>query len=52
IHELMRRSWRVEIFLIQRSANVIADALAKYAVLNGIDQVEWLIPREDIKLLL
>ncbi|MED6211672.1 hypothetical protein PIB30_075986 [Stylosanthes scabra] len=52
IHDLMRHTWRVEISLIQRSANVVADALAKYAVLHGVDQVQLLIPRYDIKELL
>ncbi|MED6223855.1 hypothetical protein PIB30_078207 [Stylosanthes scabra] len=40
IHDLMGRDWRVELSLIQRTANSVADALAKYAVEYGIDQLE------------
>ncbi|MED6138414.1 hypothetical protein PIB30_074034 [Stylosanthes scabra] len=36
----------------ERFANSVADALAKYAVVHGVYQVEWLIPRDDIKELL
>ncbi|MED6163046.1 hypothetical protein PIB30_076256, partial [Stylosanthes scabra] len=52
IHALMKRSWRVELALIQRTANRVADALAKYAVVQNVDQVEWLIPNDDVKELL
>ncbi|MED6225929.1 hypothetical protein PIB30_098310 [Stylosanthes scabra] len=52
IHALMKRSWRVELALIQRTANHVADALAKYAVVQNIDQVEWLIPNNNVKELL
>ncbi|MED6115997.1 hypothetical protein PIB30_095958 [Stylosanthes scabra] len=52
IHALMKRSWRVELALIQRTANHVADALAKYAVVQNVDQVEWLIPNDDVKELL
>ncbi|MED6200842.1 hypothetical protein PIB30_089228 [Stylosanthes scabra] len=52
IHAQMKRSWRVEFALIQRTANHVADALAKYAVVHNVDQVEWLIPNDDMKELL
>ncbi|MED6116738.1 hypothetical protein PIB30_102969 [Stylosanthes scabra] len=52
IHALMKCSWRVELALIQRTANHVADALAKYAVVQKVDQVEWLIPNDDVKELL
>ncbi|MED6210046.1 hypothetical protein PIB30_060344 [Stylosanthes scabra] len=52
IHALMKRSWRVELTLIQRTANRVADALAKYAVVQNDDQVEWLIPNDDVNELL
>ncbi|MED6177370.1 hypothetical protein PIB30_097508 [Stylosanthes scabra] len=52
IHAQMKRSWRVEFALIQRTANHVADALAKYAVGQNVDQVEWLIPNDDVKELL
>ncbi|MED6164063.1 hypothetical protein PIB30_086146 [Stylosanthes scabra] len=52
IYDLMKRSWRVELALIQRTANHVADALAKYAVVQNVDQVEWLIPNDDVKELL
>ncbi|MED6225293.1 hypothetical protein PIB30_092356, partial [Stylosanthes scabra] len=52
IHALIKRSWRVELSLIQQTANHVADALAKYAVLQSVDQVEWLIPNDDVKELL
>ncbi|MED6189448.1 hypothetical protein PIB30_096074 [Stylosanthes scabra] len=51
-HALWKRSWRVELALIQRTANHVADALAKYAVVQNVDQVEWLIPNDDLKELL
>ncbi|MED6221191.1 hypothetical protein PIB30_052150, partial [Stylosanthes scabra] len=52
IQALMKRSWRVELSLIQRTANHVADALAKYAVVQNVHQVEWLIPNDDVKELL
>ncbi|MED6123487.1 hypothetical protein PIB30_049567 [Stylosanthes scabra] len=52
IHALMKRSWRVELALIQRIANHVADALAKYAVVQNVDQVQWLIPNDDVNELL
>ncbi|MED6118442.1 hypothetical protein PIB30_002695 [Stylosanthes scabra] len=52
IHELIKRSWRVEFSLIQRTANAVADALARYAILNGVVQVELLTPSDDFKMLL
>ncbi|MED6224309.1 hypothetical protein PIB30_082748 [Stylosanthes scabra] len=52
IHALMKRSWRVEFALIQRTANHVADTLAKYAVVQNVDQVKWLIPNDDLKELL
>ncbi|MED6200912.1 hypothetical protein PIB30_089955, partial [Stylosanthes scabra] len=52
IQDLMRRDWRVELFLIQRSANSVADTLAKYAVVHEIDQLEWIVPNDDMKELL
>ncbi|MED6179423.1 hypothetical protein PIB30_000535 [Stylosanthes scabra] len=42
IRELLKRFWRVEVSLIQRTANDVAGALAKYAIRNGVVQVEWL----------
>ncbi|MED6223496.1 hypothetical protein PIB30_074483 [Stylosanthes scabra] len=36
IRELLHRPWRTEVVLIQRTANCVADALAKYAIKQGI----------------
>ncbi|MED6161727.1 hypothetical protein PIB30_063465, partial [Stylosanthes scabra] len=42
IHEVLQWNWSVELVLIQRTANVAADFLAKSAVEKGIDYVELL----------
>ncbi|MED6131590.1 hypothetical protein PIB30_011193 [Stylosanthes scabra] len=52
IHELLKCSWSVDTSLIQRTANALADALAKYVVLNGVVQVEWPMPSDDFQMLL
>ncbi|XP_057746710.1 uncharacterized protein LOC130965976 [Arachis stenosperma] len=52
IKEVLRWNWRVEVNLIQRDANQVADALAKYAASNYIQQLEWNEPWEDLKVLL
>ncbi|MED6136740.1 hypothetical protein PIB30_058635, partial [Stylosanthes scabra] len=48
----IKRQRRVQIVLIQRTANRVADALAKFAVCNGIHHVDWLQPSDDLKVLL
>ncbi|MED6196894.1 hypothetical protein PIB30_051597 [Stylosanthes scabra] len=52
IKDLLQRQWRVQIVLIQRTANRVADALAKFAICNGIHHADWLQPWDDLKVLL
>ncbi|MED6177132.1 hypothetical protein PIB30_095039 [Stylosanthes scabra] len=49
IHDLMRRDWRVELSLIQKTSNSVADTLAKYAVEHD-NLVEITHVPEDIKI--
>ncbi|MED6160744.1 hypothetical protein PIB30_054223 [Stylosanthes scabra] len=44
IHDLLCRSWNVDVCLIQRNANDVVDTIAKLAARNGIDHAEWLSP--------
>ncbi|MED6166769.1 hypothetical protein PIB30_112658, partial [Stylosanthes scabra] len=44
IHDLIWRNWNVEVKLIQREANGVADAMAKVAARSQLSQVEWTEP--------
>ncbi|MED6160169.1 hypothetical protein PIB30_048837, partial [Stylosanthes scabra] len=48
IHELLERNWWVEIGLIQRTANGVADTMTKKAAAQGLPHAEWLSPWNDI----
>ncbi|MED6116843.1 hypothetical protein PIB30_104017, partial [Stylosanthes scabra] len=41
--------WRVELNLIQRIANRVADAMAKHATIHGVHYAEWLLPWDDLR---
>ncbi|MED6173226.1 hypothetical protein PIB30_057293 [Stylosanthes scabra] len=41
-----------EAFILVKESSSTSDALAKYAVQHGIQHVEWLIPKDDFRLLL
>ncbi|MED6125224.1 hypothetical protein PIB30_066614 [Stylosanthes scabra] len=49
IQEILLRPWRVELALIQRTANQVADALAKHAIKQRLVYVEWLLPWDDVQ---
>ncbi|MED6186946.1 hypothetical protein PIB30_071640 [Stylosanthes scabra] len=42
----------VEVCLVQRTANVVADAMAKVAAIESYNHVEWLQPWADLNPLL
>ncbi|MED6182061.1 hypothetical protein PIB30_025137 [Stylosanthes scabra] len=52
IQDLLKRSWRAELALIQRDANSVADGMAKHAIRHGVQYAEWLSPSDDFRLLL
>ncbi|MED6137011.1 hypothetical protein PIB30_061013 [Stylosanthes scabra] len=52
IKELLHRQWRVEIHLIQRTANKIADAVAKHALAKRITHADWPVPWDGLRDLL
>ncbi|MED6182139.1 hypothetical protein PIB30_025856 [Stylosanthes scabra] len=47
--QILLRPWRVEVALIQRNANRVADAMAKHAIIHGVHYAEWLLPWEDLR---
>ncbi|MED6105976.1 hypothetical protein PIB30_000765 [Stylosanthes scabra] len=44
IHEVLARKWNAQVVLIQRTANIAADFLAKHAVERNIEHMELLQP--------
>ncbi|MED6212760.1 hypothetical protein PIB30_086631, partial [Stylosanthes scabra] len=48
IFEVTHWKWNAEIILIQRTANRVADMLARQAVRDHLDYTEWLLPHISI----
>ncbi|MED6153424.1 hypothetical protein PIB30_101905 [Stylosanthes scabra] len=48
ILDLLERNWWVDIRLIQRSANGVANAMAKTAARQHLPHAEWLHPWNDL----
>ncbi|MED6139027.1 hypothetical protein PIB30_079972 [Stylosanthes scabra] len=52
VKDIIQRQWSVCIVLIQRSANSVADPLAKNAATGQLTYSEWSSPSDDLLALL
>ncbi|MED6144460.1 hypothetical protein PIB30_015887 [Stylosanthes scabra] len=49
IQNILQWPWIVELNLIQRTANRVADAMAKHTTIYGVHYAEWLLSRNDLR---
>ncbi|MED6182914.1 hypothetical protein PIB30_033138 [Stylosanthes scabra] len=52
IQKILLWPWKMEISLIQKNANRVADALAKHAINFGIQYADWIQPWNDLRYLI